>query len=160
MALNEGWAKIQIFLAIFFAFLIFGIFFSVTEKHSSFQTSKMANHEAKPDPTPLSEDKVVLAFGALKAPTLVSQISQTSNPTLRLNALKVLAEELRNPYSAGGVTRAGVVAVLNDLITSGDKAVKLAASKALGGLALGERAKRNGYRRRQYTHTHLPHWHY
>tara|TARA_B110000305_G_scaffold216646_1_gene255347 strand:- start:148 stop:510 length:363 start_codon:yes stop_codon:yes gene_type:complete len=120
----------------------------------------MANHEAKPDPTPLSEDKVVLAFGALKAPTLVSQISQTSNPTLRLNALKVLAEELRNPYSAGGVTRAGVVAVLNDLITSGDKAVKLAASKALGGLALGERAKRNGYRRRQYTHTHLPHWHY
>ena len=80
-------------------------------------------------PALIQENKVVSAYGALKCPKLASQISQSSNPTLRINALKVLCEELRNPYAAAGVTRAGVVPVLTDLLGEEEKETREAASK-------------------------------
>jgi hypothetical protein len=76
------------------------------------------------------------AFGLLKAPKLVSQISQSENKTLRLNALRVLCEELRNPVDAGGVTRAGVTEVLTGLLKDDDTQTREAASKALSALAV------------------------
>ena len=93
------------------------------------------SHESKGSPKSIPDDKVVEAFGAQKCPKLVSQVAQSSNPALRINALKVLTEELKNPYSAGGVTRAGVVPVLNSLVIEGDKPTKESASKALAALA-------------------------
>lgn len=93
------------------------------------------SHESKDSPKKIPDDKVVEAFGAQKCPKLVSQVAQSTNTKLRINALKVLTEELKNPYSAGGVTRAGVVPILNELSTHDDKNVKESATKALGALA-------------------------
>ena len=76
-----------------------------------------APHEAKGMPVLVQEDKVVEAYGALKAPKLVGQIAQEENQKLRLNALRVLVEELRNPYSAGETVRAGVCPILTELTT-------------------------------------------
>ena len=92
-------------------------------------------HEAKGSPNKQGDNCVVEAFGMQKCPKLVSQIVQSENAQLRINALKVLSEELKTPYSAGGVTRAGVVPVLNDLVINGDKETKESASKALASLA-------------------------
>ena len=79
--------------------------------------STPAAHESKGMPVLVQEDKVVEAYGALKAPKLVSQVAQESNQKLRLNALRVLCEELRNPYSAGETVRAGVCPILTELTT-------------------------------------------
>lgn len=51
-------------------------------------------HEAKGMPVLVQEDKVVEAFGMGKSPKLVAQITQESNLVLRINALKVLCEEV------------------------------------------------------------------
>jgi len=101
------------------------------------------SHEAKGSPKAIPDDKVVEAFGAQKCPKLVSQVAQSENTKLRLNALKVLTEELKNPYSAGGVTRAGVVPILNDLCVNGDKDCKESATKALGALACDSNGRRS-----------------
>jgi hypothetical protein len=45
-------------------------------------------------PILVQEEKVVEAFGLGKSPKLVGQISQESNLVLRINALKVLCEEV------------------------------------------------------------------
>ena len=87
------------------------------------------SHETKAMPTAQQPDQVSEAFGLLKAPKLVSQISQSENKTLRLNALRVLGEELRNPLDAGGVTRAGVTEVLTKLLKDDDTKTREAASK-------------------------------
>ncbi|GMI21266.1 hypothetical protein TeGR_g5309 [Tetraparma gracilis] len=94
-------------------------------------------HEAKGMPILVQEEKVVEAFGALKCPKLIAQISQENNTVLRNNALKVLCEELRNPYSASGVTNVGAVPVLTSLTTkSEDKNTRENASKALAAIAV------------------------
>lgn len=99
--------------------------------------AKPQTHEAKGMPILNQEEKVVEAYGAQKCPKLVSQISQSSNAVLRNNALKVLCEELRNPYSAAGCVRSGVVPVLNDLTTTSPVAeTRQASSKALATLAV------------------------
>ena len=88
-------------------------------------------------PSPKNENSVVEAYGAQKCPKLVSQISQSSNLTLRNNALSVLCEEVRNPYSAGGCVKSGVITILNDLVCSSeDKQSRELASKALAAMAI------------------------
>ncbi|GMI02783.1 hypothetical protein TrLO_g14417 [Triparma laevis f. longispina] len=58
-------------------------------------------------------------------------------PKLRLNALRVLCEELRNPFSAGETVRAGVCPILTTLATKPEnKETREAASKALCALAV------------------------
>ena len=67
----------------------------------------------------------------------MAQISQSSNAELRQNALAVLCEELRNPYSSAGVVQAGVVSILNGLsLKPNDTGTREAATKALSALSI------------------------
>jgi len=84
--------------------------------------------------------KIVSAYGLRKCPKLVEEIAQSfSNPlipcTVRVEALKALCEEAKNPLSVYGCTEAGVVSVLSDMITDTDFDTRLYASEALTILA-------------------------
>ena len=95
------------------------------------------SHSQKAMPTEKNENSVVEAYGSQKCPKLVSQIEQTTNLTLRNNALKVLCEEVRNPYSAGGVVKSHVIPILNELtVKADDKLTRELASKALSAMAI------------------------
>lgn len=78
----------------------------------------------------LDETVIVPAFGAGMCPKLVNEV-KNNNREIRVNALKVLCDVLKNPMHVVGCVEAGVVGVLNEQTTSSDPLTRCRASKAL-----------------------------
>lgn len=74
--------------------------------------------------------KIVEAYGLGKCPKLVAQICG-SDLDVRINALAVLCDEFRNPYSIEGCAREGVIPNLANMIVDPDYNTRVRASKAL-----------------------------
>jgi hypothetical protein len=92
--------------------------------------SHLARFEVKNDPRGAPSTKIVEAYGLGKCPKLVSQISG-SDLDVRINALAVLCDEFKNPYSIEGCVREGVVSILAQMITDPDYTTRVRASHAL-----------------------------
>mmetsp|Transcript_27973 Transcript_27973/g.86519 ORF Transcript_27973/g.86519 Transcript_27973/m.86519 type:complete len:347 (-) Transcript_27973:285-1325(-) len=91
----------------------------------------MISHEAKGARTVLEETHITPAYGIRMWPKLVAQVD-SSKRAVRVSALLVLCEELRNPANMIGCIESGVVGVLNVQISSDpDPLTRYHASKAL-----------------------------
>ncbi len=90
----------------------------------------LARFENKSDPRAPPSTKIVEAYGLGKCPKLVSQISG-SDLDVRINALAVLCDEFKNPYTIEGCVREGVVSILAQMITDPDYTTRVRASHAL-----------------------------
>ena len=89
----------------------------------------MIAHEVKRSPDHEEETEIAPAFGNLRCPKLVGQVKGTK---LRVKALWVLCDEMKNPMSVVGCVEAGVVPVLNEQsYCDADANVRERASKAL-----------------------------
>jgi hypothetical protein len=86
--------------------------------------------ENKERPVESAPTKIVEAFGLGKCPKLVSQVA-SPDIDVRVNALAVLCDEFRNPYSVDGCVRAGVVPILAQMIVDPDYVTRARASEAL-----------------------------
>lgn len=86
--------------------------------------------ENKADPIESSATKIVEAFGLEKCPKLVAQVA-SSDINVRINALAVLCEEFRNPYSIDGCVRAGVLPKLAEMVVDPDFTTRVRSSFAL-----------------------------
>uniref|UniRef100_A0A7S1XJA5 Radial spoke protein 8 n=1 Tax=Phaeomonas parva TaxID=124430 RepID=A0A7S1XJA5_9STRA len=87
-------------------------------------------HAARENPPQIDKYSVVEAFGRRKCPKLVEQV-QEEDVVLRVNALKVLCDEFRNPISVQGCIDAGVLQALHRHIKEGDDETRVWSSKAL-----------------------------
>lgn len=76
-------------------------------------------HETKGGARELDATRIVPAFGARMCPKLVGEVN-SEDREVRVNALDVLCEELKNPLNVVGCVQAGVVRVLNGQIVSDD----------------------------------------
>lgn len=74
--------------------------------------------------------KIVEAFGLGKCPKLVEQICG-ANLDVRINALEVLCDEFKNPYSIEGCAREGVISVLAQMVVDPDYMTRVHSSHAL-----------------------------
>lgn len=90
----------------------------------------MSRFENKGDPTETPETKIVEAYGLGKCPKLVQQIAG-DDLEVRNNALAVLCDEFKNPYSIEGCARAGVIGVLSKMIKDPDFTTRVRATNAL-----------------------------
>eukprot|EP01039_Chlorochromonas_danica_P000119 gene119-127_t len=86
--------------------------------------------EVKDMPKPSAPTKIVEAFGLGKCPKLVEQICGT-NLDVRINALEVLCDEFKNPYSIEGCAREGVISVLAQMVVDPDFTTRMRSSRAL-----------------------------
>mmetsp|Transcript_1082 Transcript_1082/g.3199 ORF Transcript_1082/g.3199 Transcript_1082/m.3199 type:complete len:354 (-) Transcript_1082:225-1286(-) len=88
-------------------------------------------HEAKGQAKELDATCIVPAFGNGMCPKLVGEV-KSARQDIRVNALKVLCDELKNPMSVVGCVQAGVVPVLNTQAhLDPDPLTRQRASKAL-----------------------------
>lgn len=87
-------------------------------------------HENKPNPEPIESTKIVEAFGLRKCPKLVEQCCSEALE-VRVNALAVLCDEFRNPYSIYGCAEAGIIKVLARMVTDSDYITRVRATRAL-----------------------------
>lgn len=92
------------------------------------------SHESKAQPGEILPTKIVSAYGLRKCPKLVEQIAG-DDLEVRINALKVLCEEMHNPYSVYLCSQAGVVSVLSAMVCDPDFSTRLYSSKALAIMA-------------------------
>ncbi len=92
--------------------------------------SHMTRFENKPMPDEAPPTKIVEAYGLRKCPKLVSQICD-SDLDIRINALAVLCDEFKNPYSIEGCVREGVITVLAQMVTDPDYTTRVRATLAL-----------------------------
>jgi len=90
----------------------------------------MESHQNQSNPAPIREGKIVEAFGLRKCPKLVEQVAGSSLE-VRINALGVLCEEFKNPYSIQGCCAAGIVRVLSAMVSDPDFTTRERASQAL-----------------------------
>lgn len=90
----------------------------------------MSRFENKPMPVDPPETKIVEAYGLGKCPKLVRQIAGP-NLDVRINALAVLCDEFKNPYSIEGCAREGVTTILARMIIDPDFTTRVRASHAL-----------------------------
>lgn len=90
----------------------------------------LAQFEVKGQPIPGAPTKIVEAYGLGKCPKLVEQIC---GPDLdvRINALEVLCNEFKNPYSIDGCAREGVISVLAQMVVDPDYPTRMRSTKAL-----------------------------
>lgn len=86
--------------------------------------------ENKDQPSESSPTKIVEAFGLGKCPKLVGQIC-SPDISVRVNALSVICDEFRNPYSVDGCVRAGVIPILAEMIVDPDFTTRVRSSQAL-----------------------------
>mmetsp|Transcript_13761 Transcript_13761/g.24157 ORF Transcript_13761/g.24157 Transcript_13761/m.24157 type:complete len:365 (-) Transcript_13761:74-1168(-) len=86
--------------------------------------------EAKGMPVDPPPTKIVEAYGLGKCPKLAQQIAG-EDLEVRINALAVLCEEFRNPYSIDGCARNGVISVLSKMIKDPDYTTRVRATRAL-----------------------------
>lgn len=86
--------------------------------------------EVKDMPVDPPATKIVEAYGLGKCPKLAQQIAG-HNLEVRINALAVLCEEFKNPYSIDGCARNGVISVLSKMIKDPDYTTRVRATKAL-----------------------------
>lgn len=90
----------------------------------------LTRFEVKGEPVNPPVTKIVEAYGLMKCPKLVQQIAG-DNLEVRVNALAVLCEEFKNPYSIDGCARSGVVQVLSKMIKDPDYTTRVRSTKAL-----------------------------
>lgn len=90
----------------------------------------MNKFENKDMPSIPPPTKIVEAYGLGKCPTLVRQICD-GNLDVRINALGVLCDEFKNPYSIDGCVKEGVISILADMVTDPDYVTRIRASQAL-----------------------------
>lgn len=86
--------------------------------------------ENKDMPVAPPDTKIVEAYGLGKCPKLVQQIAG-SDLDVRINALAVLCDEFRNPYSIEGCAREGAIRVLGKMIKDPDFTTRVRATNAL-----------------------------
>jgi len=86
--------------------------------------------ENKGQPGDIPETKIVEAYGLRKCPKLVGQIAG-SILEVRQNALAVLCEEFKNPYSVTGCADEGVIKVLSQMVNDPDFTTRVRTTKAL-----------------------------
>jgi len=86
-------------------------------------------HEVKENPPSPDKQKVVEAFGVRKHPKLVEQL-QMEPIHVKVESLRALCNELRNPYSVVGCVNAGVIKVLIEMIKNPEVVVRQGVSKA------------------------------
>ena len=106
------------------------MFAKINEKMTSTNDSFLVRFENKDMPRDPPPTKIVEAFGLRKCPKLVSQIC-ASDLDIRINALAVLCDEFKNPYSIEGCVREGVITVLAAMITDPDYTTRVRATAAL-----------------------------
>jgi hypothetical protein len=92
--------------------------------------ANLVRFENKDMPREAPPTKIVEAYGLRKCPKLVSQIC-ASDLDIRINALAVLCDEFKNPYSIEGCVREGVITVLAAMITDPDYTTRVRATCAL-----------------------------
>jgi hypothetical protein len=97
---------------------------------TEYESVQISRFENKPHPIEAPETKIVEAFGLGKCPKLVQQVGSLEID-VRVNALVVLCDEFRNPYSIDGCVRAGVIPVIAQMIVDPDFNTRLRASEAL-----------------------------
>ena len=90
----------------------------------------ISRFENKNQPDTYADTKIVEAFGLGKCPKLVQQIAG-SDLDVRINALAVLCEEFRNPYSIEGCAREGAIKVLGKMIKDPDFTTRVRATNNL-----------------------------
>lgn len=90
----------------------------------------LVRFENKDMPRDAAPTKIVEAFGLGKCPKLVAQIC-ASDLDIRINALAVVCDEFKNPYSIEGCVREGVIPVLAAMITDPDYTTRVRATAAL-----------------------------
>jgi hypothetical protein len=90
----------------------------------------MHRFEVKGQPAEPPVTKIVEAYGLGKCPKLVQQIGG-DDLEVRINALAVLCDEFKNPYSIDGCARNGVIGVLSKMINDPDYFTRVRATQAL-----------------------------
>jgi len=90
----------------------------------------LVRFENKDMPHEIAPTKIVEAYGLGKCPKLVNQIC-SSDLDIRINALAVICDEFKNPYSIEGCVREGAITVLAAMITDPDYTTRVRATCAL-----------------------------
>lgn len=96
----------------------------------SFSDLHADRFENKGMPVPYPDTKIVEAYGLGKCSKLVQQIAG-SDLDVRVNALAVLLDEFKNPYSIEGCAREGVIRVLGKMIKDPDFTTRVRATNNL-----------------------------
>jgi hypothetical protein len=90
----------------------------------------LVRFENKDMPKDAAPTKIVEAFGLGKCPKFVRQIC-ASDLDIRINALAVLCDEFKNPFSIEGCVKEGVLTVLAGMITDPDYTTRVRATNAI-----------------------------
>eukprot|EP00904_Undaria_pinnatifida_P007150 jgi/Undpi1/3565/HiC_scaffold_16.g06937.m1 len=96
--------------------------------------NRIYRHETKPQPTANAPGKIVEAFGLGKCPKLAQQV-RSKDLEVRVNTLRVLCEEFKNPTSIAGSVKAGLMSTLPKMTLDLDLDTRIFSSKAIAAAA-------------------------
>ncbi|CAM9585404.1 unnamed protein product, partial [Hapterophycus canaliculatus] len=91
---------------------------------------RVYRYEAKPQPTANAPGKIVEAFGLGKCPKLAEQV-RSDSLLVRVNTLRVLCEEFKNPTTIAGSVKAGLMSNLPKMVLDPDLDTRTFSSKAM-----------------------------
>ncbi|CAM9454118.1 unnamed protein product [Ectocarpus sp. 13 AM-2016] len=92
--------------------------------------NRVYRYEAKPQPTANEPGKIVEAFGLGKCPKLAEQV-RSDSLLVRVNTLRVLCEEFKNPTIIAGSVKAGLMSTLPKMALDSDLNTRKFSSKAM-----------------------------
>ncbi|CAM9662100.1 unnamed protein product, partial [Ectocarpus sp. 4 AP-2014] len=92
--------------------------------------NRVYRYEAKPQPTANEPGKIVEAFGLGKCPKLAEQV-RSDSLLVRVNTLRVLCEEFKNPTIIAGSVKAGLMSTLPKMTLDSDLNTRKFSSKAM-----------------------------
>ncbi|CAM9470097.1 unnamed protein product [Ectocarpus sp. 6 AP-2014] len=92
--------------------------------------NRVYRYEAKPQPTANEPGKIVEAFGLGKCPKLAEQV-RSDSLLVRVNTLRVLCEEFKNPTIIAGSVKAGLMSTLPKMALDSDLDTRKFSSKAM-----------------------------
>ncbi|CBJ33009.1 Rtdr1 protein [Ectocarpus siliculosus] len=92
--------------------------------------NRVYRYEAKPQPTANEPGKIVEAFGLGKCPKLAEQV-RSDSLLVRVNTLRVLCEEFKNPTIIAGSVKAGLMSTLPKMALDSDIDTRKFSSKAM-----------------------------
>eukprot|EP00903_Cladosiphon_okamuranus_P009251 g8827.t1 len=92
--------------------------------------NRIYRYEAKQQPTANEPGKIVEAFGLGKCPKLAEQV-RSDSLLVRVNTLRVLCEEFKNPSIIAGSVKAGLMSTLPKMVLDSDLNTRNFSSKAM-----------------------------